>query len=384
MRQASYAHPPAAMYDLYERMRESCPVGYSEEFGGFFMLSRYEDVRAAAKDWETFSSASGVLFPHASERLAPLEFDPPEHSHWRGAIADQFGVSGMRRIEPLVREQVREILDGLGEEFDFAHEVSQVVPITTLAHLFGASDEAAKFRELTQTYLSGAGTLDGDGMATAVERFRDFLHGHFQARKAEPREDVFTAMATFEIDGKPVEFDNRMFMFLVSMITAGNLTTQSTMSSTVMHLAMDPELRARLSEEPKQIPRMIEEVIRLHTPSHFMTRTTTRDVEISGTEIPKGCPVALLYASANRDADQFEDPDELSLDRGSNPHLGFGAGIHRCAGAPLARMQIRVVVEELLDRYSTIELTRPDEVEYCYYGVGSMGMKSLPVRMIAR
>lgn len=385
---AHYSHtdgpPIREAYRLYGEMRTHCPVAHSDRLGGFYMLSTYADVRAAAKDWQTFSSAQGAFLPTSPSRVPPLEFDPPEHTFWRELLTDSLGVNAVRRYEDAIRTDVNRVLDGFAAKgsCEFLTEFALILPCNTIAMVLGIPDRASEVRPLTEAFIEGTGQTSSLNQAVApFNPLRALLEEEFEARRREPRDDMLSYLAHQERDGRPLEVDDDMWLFLVSLIVAGNLTTVTTMTSLVFHIATRRDVREALQENPSLIPRAIEETVRLHTPSHMFRRVTTREVAVRGVTIPAHCQVALMYASANRDADQFDEPESFRLDRGSNPHLGFGIGIHRCPGAPLARLEVRIAVEELLRRLPDVTLDMPpDQFEHHIAGAGTGEVSALALR----
>jgi cytochrome P450 len=300
--------------------------------------------------------------------------DPPDHEIHRGAVAEGVSPANLAAMEPLIRERAGAILDGLpiGEEFDWVDKVSVELTAMTLATLFDYPQD--KRRQLTHwsnvlTSTVGPGHL----VETQEERnqaARDFYLAMTELingrRSEEPRMDFISLMAH---SPHSVNFSEaELFGDSIVLLVGGNDTTRNTISASVYLLDQHPEQNATLRANPKLIPSMVSETIRWQTPLTHMARRTTRDVEIGGKVIPKGDRVVLWYVSGNRDEDKIQDADSWNIER-KNPrqHLSFGFGVHRCLGNKLAELQLRIIWEEILQRFPEIKVVGEPERHYNHF-----------------
>lgn len=347
-------HDPEYTPDVAETVnrlvREKSAVTYTPAHGGMWILSRYEHVRAAFKDYQTFSSGSGVFFPRAAgmPRFSPIEFDPPEHSQLRELMAPPLHAEEVRRLRPRICQFAADLLDpvvarGHG---DLVGELAKPLSIGVVALAVGLSDAArTRIRELTSNLWQHlAKASDASGF---WPQFREMLSDEVRRVRAEPDGSYVSQLANMSLDGAPLP-EERIHSILVSLCIAGHETTMNTLSRITWYLAQHPELQLRLREEPELRSVVAEETLRRWCPTDRLTRVTTREVTIDGTTIPRGARVVLLMDAANRDPAKFSDPEEFSVDRGdSHHHLSFGFGIHHCLGARLARLEFEVVLSEL-------------------------------------
>jgi cytochrome P450 len=371
------------IYRLYAEMREKCPVAHSDQFGGHYVITDYDEIRRVAKDWETFSSAKGVFMPQlGGDLLPPVDVDPPDHTFWRALAMKELSVSGVRRYEPGMLRDVTELIDGFQDrgECDLVADFAAQLPVMTISEVIGVEDEDSD-TVVALTHGLEEAMSDPDGqLPMVVAEAKTFISELLSQRREEPREDLLTRLAVQEFGGRRLEPDE-VWGFVLGLLAAGNETTISALSSLLFHISSDSSVRERLIAEPKLIRAAIEETVRLNSPLHVFSRTPTRDVTIKQTEVPSGCPVVLNYAGANRDPRVFPDPDRLVLDRGSNPHVGFGFGLHRCVGAPLARASMRIAVEQVLQRMPDLRLAEPAEsMQAELLGGQVASISTLPVR----
>jgi cytochrome P450 len=287
-----------------------------------------------------------------------MHTDPPEHTRYRKLVQPAFGPRQMRALEPVIRARTRRLLDALpsDEPVDIVPGLAEPLPLQVIGLILGV-DEADhdRFLEWSEAAIPGAAPLEPTEQQRRMAAMHDYLLEVARDRRANPRDDVITALATAEIDADRLS-DAELEMFLVQLLVAGNETTRHAISGGLRALAERPDQWAALREDPSRIPTAFEEVLRWTTPVIYFMRTATRHTELSGTPIRAGDPVVLLYASANRDETVFgADAGEFRSDRTPNPHLAFGFGAHFCLGAALARLEGRVLLEEMVDRYATLE-----------------------------
>jgi cytochrome P450 len=337
------------VWKVYADLRTRCPVAHSPSRGGFWMVSRFADVRAALRDPETFSSAWGHRVPTTVEHGSiPINFDPPMHTRYRKLMTPVFTPSRVRALRP----RLKTLMGQLVEEFraggggDFVSAVALPFPLRVLVELLGfAPGTVARLRELTEELWAKVADFDyGEAMAEIFDLMRRELAAHRDHRP----DDFVTSLLDAEVDGRALTEDEQCRM-LSALAVAGHETTMNSMSTLVFLLAADAGLQERLRADPGLAPRYVEEMLRLCTPAQNFARRTTRDVEVGGVAIPEGDAVLLSYAAANRDAEQFPDPDRFDPDRDTRGHLGFGWGIHQCLGAGLARAELAVLLETLAE-----------------------------------
>lgn len=356
----AYALTADRVQAVYQDLRENTPVAWSDHYGGFWILSRYRDVVAALKDPTTFISGEGVHLPRRAGPIkpTPLEVDPPEHTFYRNLLAEVLSQPSVNRLTPAIRGYVAELLAPLAARGggDFVEEVAVPLPLQVVCQVLGLSREALRtIRQLTASMWHDFHLLGND----ARRPLADFLLGEVRARMQEPREDFLSVLAHTKFDGRPLT-ESELGSLVVTLAAAGHETTMNAIGLTLHHLAENPDVQARLRAEPTRIPTYVEESLRYHTPAHMFARTLTRDVTVEGVTLRKGDRVVLIYASANHDPEQFPEPEQFDLQRrGANRHLTFGWGIHFCLGAPLARLELRILLEELFAHHPPFHLAGP-------------------------
>lgn len=350
---------------MYEQLRERDPVHHVEH-GDYWVLSRYDDVAAAAKDAAAFSSANGLTFE--SDELGraglgdatPMVFlDPPEHTEFRALINRGFTPRRITSIEPEVREFVRHRLDRLAGrgEVDLVAELLKPLPSFVVAHYLGVPEaDRAQFDRWTDDIVAAGAGRGPVATSDAVGELFDYFQRLIERKRADPGDDVISDLIGVFDDDDPLG-PIRMLGFAFTMVAGGNDTTTGLLSAGAELLTAHPRQRDALAADPGLIPEAVEELLRLTSPVQGLARTTTRDVDLRGRTIPAGRKVLLLYASANRDPRQFgPDAEQLNIARDPRHVLAFSVGAHHCLGAYAARLQARVVLEELLARYPRFEV----------------------------
>ena len=345
--------------EVLDVLVEKCPVAHSSQGHGYHIFNSHADVRRCGQDWRTFSSADGYQLnrPDGAVLILPEESDPPYHNEWRKVLNPFFAPKAVSAFESDVRRYANELIDEFidrGEcEFvaDFAAQLPGMVlfkclvpvPIADLPELFQAID--------TGTF----GALE-DRVPAFVTVF-NYAGEYLKGRAEEPpRGDVVDVIvAGVERDGAPCSWDDKVSV-LLDVIFGGLATTTHVMSGAMFHLATHPEVRHELVADPSLIPQAVEEFVRLFPPVVAVARTVQEDVEVSGVELHKGDWIALNYASASRDPAAISDPGTLDVHREDIVHSAFGVGPHRCLGSHLARLELRVTVEEFLRRIPEFEL----------------------------
>jgi cytochrome P450 len=375
-------------FPIWDEIRGKCPVAHTDRWGGSFMPTRYEDLFNIARDIENFSSRNVLVAdvmpvprddnepePELSEEdqeliqqynvgAPPITSDPPVHTWARKLILPLFSVNAVSKFEEETRELCRSLIDGFIDKgrADGAADYAQQIPPRVIASMLGMPKEmAGEFTEWVRGFLE-LGLTDPELREKSGRAIFEYVIGQVADRKEHPGDDIISYMLKQEVDGAPVPEPHIVgTCFLI--VVAGIDTTWSSIGSAIWHLAQHPEDRKRLINEPELMGNAIEELLRAYSPV-TMARYVAHDTEYAGCPIPEGSKVLMNFPAANRDPEIFHDPDQVILDREKNPHIAFGVGIHRCAGSNLARMEMKVAIEELLRRIPDFKLENPDSVTW--------------------
>jgi len=376
---------------LFRQLRYEAPVYWNEEpeedEPGFWALTKYDDIVAVSKNPQLFSSAMGghqisyppgLEFNRATAAIVGnmIGMDPPEHNAYRRLVSPSFSASAVRKMEPTVREIVTRILHRVvpGGECEFVAEVAAELPLVVLCELLGVPQEDRRLLFGWTERLTDFGNTPDDQVAAFAELFA-YGQALAERRRREPAGDLMSLMANVEMDGQRID-QQLLDGFFLLLVIAGNETTRNTISGGLLALIEHPDQYQLLREQPALIPTAVEEMLRWVTPVIHFRRTATADTEIRRQTIRRGDKVVMWYPSANRDEDMFERPDVFDVRRKPNEHLAFGEGQHFCLGAWLARLELRVMFEELLRR-PTLELAgRPRRMRSYFLS----GFTSMPVR----
>lgn len=345
-------------FPAYKALRDQDPVHHSRE-RDFYVLSRFADVWAAAGDSATFSSAQGLTVSYGELEATglgdatPMVFlDPPEHTDFRRLVTKRLTPRKVADIEPDVRAFVVDRVEKMraAGNADFATELAKPLPSFVVAHYLGVPVEDRKLFDRWTEAIVGA-VAEGDPNSAGNGAFAELLEyfaGLVERRRTEPGDDMVTELVELGEDTVSIA---RILGFAFTMVTGGNDTITGLLSGAACYLTEHPDQRARLQADPSLIPNAVEELLRLTSPVQNLARTLTRDVELHGVKIPEGRRVLLCYASANRDEREFgPTAEQLDVERKMTKILTFSYGTHYCIGASAARLQGRVVLEELLSR----------------------------------
>jgi cytochrome P450 len=361
------AFTEADYYDVLARLRRDAPVqSYAPHS---WTVAGYDDVRTVSRDPERFCSGRGVLVNDPLRnggviQGSILHMDPPEHAPWRALVNRRFTPRAVTALEARVRTVARSVLADVepGSEVDFVDAVAAPFPVLVIAELLGIDGrDRDKFRRWSDAAIESP---DRPGVALDdLAALFQFLIAHVEARREQPTDDIASAVVHAEVEGAPVT-TREAVGYLLALLVAGNETTRHLVSGSAAALAEHPEQRALLAREPGRIANAVEECLRYVTPIQVFGRTATRATELGGRAIEEGDFLVMLYASANRDEAAFgPTAGELDVTRPVDPHhLAFGFGEHLCLGAALARLEARVIFEELLARFPDYELTAEPEL----------------------
>ncbi|MBU2668899.1 cytochrome P450 [Actinoplanes bogorensis] len=342
-------------YPTYAEMREHYPLYHNEE-RDIYALSRYADVKAAASDWETFTSEESVDLDGSTLQFRPanfVDFSPPQHTEIRGLVRDAFAPKHVRKLEPLLRSHADKLMREFVErgECDIAWEYSSGLPLHIISHVIGMPEE-----DLPQMayYLKTVVSRDPEDNMTlpprAVQAGKD-IRAYFTAmaedRRKNPRDDLMSHLANTRLPSRELEEDEVtglcFFLFMAGVDNLSGLIT-NTISAFLEH----PDQRRLAVDDPTLVPAAVEETMRWDPPLQMMARTATRDVEYYGEKIPAGGRTVIIWGAANRDHAEWDHAEEWDITRPPKRQLGFGEGVHFCIGAPLARLQSTVAVQTLL------------------------------------
>ncbi|BBL79281.1 cytochrome P450 [Rubrobacter xylanophilus] len=359
-------------FSLWDKMREGgCPVAHSDLWGGSWMPVEYDDIRQIARDPERFSSRAvevggPVPRPGGGLFIPPLTSDPPEHRSYRRLLQPYFTSQKIAELEPFVRKEARILSEGLAErgEGDAVGDFARHLTIAVLTRLLGVPrDNEERFIDW-MVRLVRIGPQDQRVRNAVVREILDYFKILFAERRENPGDDLvsYVATTTAEINGRPLSEKDRLGMCFLILI-AGADTTWSAIGASLWHLATYPEDRKRLVAEPDLMTSAVEELLRVYAPV-TIARIAKEDVELHGRCIHAGERLILPFAAANRDPKVFEDPNEIRIDREKNRHITFGWGAHRCLGAGLAKLELRVSLEEWLRAMPDYYLTDPENITW--------------------
>jgi cholest-4-en-3-one 26-monooxygenase len=391
---AQHGYPHAA----WKRLRQEAPIHWFDLPGGvgFWAVTKRADIVWVSKQPTRFLNAPRLaIFEEGApvegeRRLARhlLNMDPPEHALFRKLASSWFTPRAIQRRREEVTRITRELLaemagDGEEREGDFVGDFTAPLTLSVLADMLGVprKDWRLMFRWTNQ--IAGASDAEyqtGDDPIDGVESARTGLFEYFtelaEERRGKPRDDMVSVLANADLDGEPMPIFELLSYFLL-LVVAGNETTRNAASGGLLALIENPDQMRELQTDPGLVESAVEEIVRWTAPVIQFCRTPVEDVEIRGQRIRKGDSLCLLYPSANRDEEVFDDPDVFRVDRTPNPHLGFGIGEHFCLGANLARLELRVIFRELAARLDSVELAGPVErMRSSFLG----GVKRMPIR----
>ncbi|WP_216892213.1 cytochrome P450 [Nocardia alni] len=405
-------------YPLYDVLRDEAPVTYDEQLRAW-VVTRHDHVVEALRAPETFSSAqasgpssvtglaqrllddpatSATLRAQATRRVqlskSPvlLFTDPPLHKRQRLLVSAAFHPRRINLLEPDVRRLTNELIDGFldAREVELVTQFSILLPMTIIATMLGVPPENMDtFKKWSNAFTAGVGALEQTpeqvaGIFAAVDEFYDYFTEQVEARRSQPRDDLLSDLVEARMEGEQPLTIDEILQMLVQFLVAGNETTTNMITSIMFRLAGDKALQDRVRADPSLIPSLVDEMLRLESPTQGMFRVATKDVVLGGQAIPAGALVFLCYAAANRDPSVFAAPGSVDLDSDRPPHLAFARGEHFCLGINIAKLELRVAVEILLARLDDITLAEPSRSAEYHRSFMLRGLESLPLRFTAR
>jgi cytochrome P450 len=378
-------------FPIWSDLRRSCPVAHSDRYGGTWLPVRHEDVAAVAYDTEHFTSRSVVVseirpgpddLPAPIGLAPPITSDPPFHAMARRLLLPAFSPKPIAALEPFTRELCRELLDATAGQdvVDAAVDYAQHVPLRVIVRMLGFPQEDADiFRRFIRMVLEDVGQTAEERLARLEDgEVDDYIDARIAEHLEHPRDDLTSFLLDAELDGVKLD-PQHVRGTMILLLIAGIDTTWSAIGAALWHLATHPADRRRLAAEPDLLDTAVEEFLRAYAPV-TMARMVAKDFEFQGCEMKEGDWLLLPFPAANRDPDHFPDADQVVLDRAENRHSAFGLGIHRCLGSNLARMELRVALDEWMRRYPDFELVDPSAVSWSAGQV--RGPRTVPVRIL--
>jgi cholest-4-en-3-one 26-monooxygenase len=367
-------------WETYRWLRDNAPI-YRDTVNDLWVVSRHEDVFHISRNPERYCNRLGVR-PKLAADMSLIALDDPEHTRQRRLINKGFTPRRVRELAPHIRELANQIIDEVSErgEIDFVEDFAIHVPLIVISEMMGLDPETrSKMYRWSDSMMAGDGHTEADdpvllGAATAFGEFAEMCAALIAERRAEPTDDLISALTTafdkgeLQKDDKPFSDitealhgegrmgDDELFMFLTLLLVAGNETTRNALTGGLLAFSMFPDQKQKLIDNPELIDLAVDEIIRFVSPVLTFSRTVTEDHTYKGVDFKEGDKVLMLYQSANRDERVFDAPDELRVDRDPNPHLAFGTGTHYCLGANLARLEVKLVFEELFKRLADIRV----------------------------
>jgi cytochrome P450 len=366
----SLATPVDVFQQRVAELAAKGPVVYSRAYGGHWVVTRYKEIQQVLTEPKTFSSyPNNLVTPADFGKFIPLELDPPEHTAYRHVLQPLFSPQRMKKLS----DDIRTVVNGLLDEFapkgqaefisEFAHELPARI---FLALMDWPLEDAALFAEATDVVLFGkpGGTQEESDQARISAGLT--VAGYFQKviedRRSNPREDATSTLINTEValpDGTRLLEDQELFLMFYLLLMGGLHTVQGSLAWAIVHLVNNPAQRDLIVADPAVIPRAVEEILRIEA-AIAAGRRATRDVELGGVSIAEGDQLLLMLCSANRDPDAFAHPTDFDINRSPNRHLSFGAGVHRCLGSHLGRVELTIALEELHRRIPDYQLVESD------------------------
>lgn len=377
-------------YPIWEDLRERCPVAHTERYGGAWFPATHEGVSKIANDTENFTSRAVIInngrpegedIPAPIGGAPPITSDPPFHQIARRLILPALAPGPINALEPRVRSLCVDLLDEMKDHkvVNGGMDYAQHIPPAVISRMLGFPEED---EELFRSFVHLVVNAIDLPVEQRIEQFQpviDYFEIQIEDHRANPRDDLTSYLLDVEVAGEKLAIEH-VFGTMILILIAGIDTTWSAIGASLWHLAKSPDDLARLVNEPNLMPIAIEELLRFYAPV-TMARLVNKDMEYMGCPMKEYDWILLGFPAANRDPKVFEDADRFIIDRLENRHLAFGLGIHRCAGSNLARMELRVAIEEFIKRYPRFELAEPDAVTWAPGQI--RGPRNLPIRILS-
>jgi cytochrome P450 len=377
-------------YPIWEDLRERCPVARTERFGGGWFPATHEFVSEIANDTEHFTSRTVVVgngrpgeeaMPAPIGVAPPITSDPPFHQIARRLILPAFAPRPINALEGRIQDLCNRLLDNVAgnEIVNGGSDYAQFIPPSVISTMLGFPEaDEDLFREFVHIVLEGIDETDLEKRMETFAPIEEYFIRQIEEHQANPRDDLTSYLLNVEIEGNKLAPEH-VFGTMLLILVAGIDTTWSAIGASLYHLATNPDDLARLVAEPELMSTAVEEFLRFYAPV-TMARLVKEDFEFHGCPMKKDDWILLGFPAANRDPDAFDDADKFVIDRAVNRHLAFGLGIHRCAGSNLARLELRVAIEEFIKRYPKFELAEPESVTWAQGQV--RGPRHLPLRIL--
>ncbi|MER5221042.1 cytochrome P450 [Streptomyces flaveus] len=364
------------IFDTYKELREQCPVGHSENLGGFWFLTKSEDILAAEQDPETFSVTPSMLLPDFGNDvpMIPIDVDPPEHTDYRRLLLPLFTPKAIAKLDDGMYRTAHELASEVAsqEVVDVSATFARPMPTIIFSRLAGFPEQDwPKFDHWVDEVIYQR-VSDHARAERASQEVMDYFDALLKSRAGDTEsDDLMVHLLNVEMNGRKLTQEElRSFFYLLFL--AGLDTTAWAIRSSLWYLAQNPKAQARLRENPDLIPTAAEEFLRTMSPVQAMARTCKRDTEVGGQQIKAGERVVLVFGAGNRDPEVFDDPEEIDIEREDNRHLSFGGGIHRCLGSNLGRREVVIALEEFLRTVGEFSLADPSEP---WHGVGPLTLR---------
>lgn len=371
------------VHEIWADLRSSCPVAHSDRFGGTWLPTRHDDISAIAYDMENYTSLGVVVSPFRPDDTRPMggappiTSDPPFHAEARRLLLAPFSPKLIAGWEDRTRDLCRQLIADLPVEdgvVDVAQNYTQHIPVKVIAAMLGVPEtDGDLFREFIRRILESPGTTE----VAEEETLEYYLLQKLEEHRAEPRDDLISYLLAAEFAGESLS-EQHIVGSVLLLLLAGIDTTWSAIGSSLWHLATHPEDRRRLVDDPSLMPTAVEELLRAYAPV-TMARLAAKDHELNGCPVSEGDWMLLPFPAANRDPEMFDRADEVIIDRARNRHAAFGLGVHRCLGSNLARLELRVALEEWLAAVPEFSLAEGTKVRW---STGQIrGPRELPFRI---
>ncbi len=370
------------LFETLRMIQDQEPVAWTDAVGGFWMLTKYADITEAANDWETYTVEEGHTIPSTqkSVRSVPAELGPPVHTAWRKHLMPFFTAKRLENWRPQIESIVADAFADLMEKgrADLVREVAWRVPTSVISAVLGFKSQWEYVSEITEEWMVANSDLtDPDRAARATAAVEAVVKEELQRRIGQPADDILGEIVNGEIGGKKIPFEQLQGL-TNALIIAGHSTTVDGIVNTIRRILVEPGLFDLLKNDRSILSRVIDESLRINPPAWSMGRTARQEVEVRGVVIKPGEKVMLTFGAGNYDPEQFEDPETFNHDRsGVHGHLTFGFGRHRCIGEALAKLEMRILVEYVLDNLPDLELADDPEPKSTF---STYGLHSLKVR----